>query len=93
MEFSTQERAERHHLAAAVANLELFEDGGVGAEKGIRLHLNLPRSPKLVELVNVQPAHEKSCNVARTSCRRHLEGLHLDPVDVNEEFGRRRKTE
>ena len=80
-------RAQRHHLAELVADLQVADLVGLIAERLVGQQVDLPRAAELVEQVDVVPAHVDLERVERV-LHVDLERLAFRAVDVEVELGR-----
>ena len=80
-------RAQRHHVAVGVADLELPDDVRVHAEGGVGLDVHLPGAAEAVEVVDVVAAQVRLQRVEDVG-QLHAHRLDLGPVDVHVELRR-----
>ena len=89
--FSTlTQRAERHHLALAVAHLEPADVVGLEPEPLVGLHADLVGPAEQVEVVDVGRA-ERRLQRAEDAVERHAQGLGLHAIDVGVDAAARRR--
>ena len=80
-------RAQRHHVAVGVADLELLDGLRVHAEGGVGLDVDLPGAAEAVEVVDVVAAQVHLQRVEDVG-QRHAHRLGPCPVDVHVELRR-----
>ena len=80
-------RAQRHHVVVGVADLELADGLGVGAEGGLGLDVDLPRAAETVEIVHVVAGQVRLQRVEHFG-KLHAHRLDLGAVDVDIELRR-----
>ena len=78
-----RQRGKRHHLAPVVAHVELPEVLQIRPVRRFGLHVHLPRTAEIVEVVDEQPAHE-SLNGPVNVADGHALLQHFVPVDIHE---------